>query len=123
MKKCLILALCAIGLVACNSGGNANPNLSLSITPQTCSITSNQSLTTNVNGMTTNDSYYYGVSNTESGTYSSFTNPENAEGSNITISDTFTCSQVSSTPGTYYIMVNDTTQGTTSNPVSILITQ
>ena len=55
-------------------------------------------------------------------TYNSFSNPEYASGSNISISDTFTCSQITSTPGKYFIMVSDITQSLTSNAVPILIT-
>ena len=72
--------------------------------------------------MNANDNYVYGLSTTESGTYNSFSNPEYASGSNISISDTFTCSQITSTPGKYFIMVSDITQSLTSNAVPILIT-
>ena len=123
MNKILksIIIILPILLASCNSGGINNQLLTLSLNPQTCSLSQNQSITTNVGGMNANDNYVYGLSTTESGTYNSFSNPEYASGSNISISDTFTCSQITSTPGKYFIMVSDITQGLTSNPVPILI--
>lgn len=109
-------------LVACNSGGTYNnEKLSLTITPQTCSLAGNSSMATGVSGMTANDTYYFGSSNTESGTYVSFTSPQTATGSNIIVTSSINCQDVESQPGLYYIRALDTTQNIMSNPVQIQV--
>lgn len=119
----IMITLCGALLIGCNSGGGSilTPSITLSITPQTCSINSNSSVTTSLSGINTNDWYYYGSSLESNGTYTAKTSPQSA--SSNSASDTLTCSQISNKTGLYYVMANDITQNnTTSNPVSVLVT-